>query len=87
MDSLETFRKTVRVARSIENNLDNLARVVDGTETKSHIYNNLIVDLKKLFPQTDADNLAAALITEQCRVEFIKMKDASRPKQYFSGRD
>jgi hypothetical protein len=86
MDALATFRKTVRVSKFIESNLEYLARVVDGTESKTAVYNNLIVDLKQLFPATDPDALANGLITEQCRVAYIKMMWEKRPKSV-GGRD
>jgi hypothetical protein len=92
MDALATFRKTVLVSKFIESNLEYLARVVDGarivdgTESKTAVYNNLIVDLKQLFPATDPDALANELITEQCRVAYIKMMWEKRPKSV-GGRD
>ncbi len=82
MSALETFRATVRVAKYIESNLETLARIVEGTESRNVVFNSVTVDLKKLFPQDDADALAQALITEQCRVEFIKLKDAQKVTSY-----
>lgn len=86
MDSLDTFRNIVRVSKFIERNLENLAKVVDGSEGVGATYHALIADLKKMFPETDPVTLANALITEQCRVEYIKLKQ-HQASSNFQGRD
>jgi hypothetical protein len=87
MTGLEKFRKMAKVSQYIERHLENLARVVEGTDSRTTTWTKLTSDLKELFPQDDADSLAQALVTEQCRVEFLKMKAADRPAVYSGGRE
>lgn len=87
MTGLETFRKTVKVSQYVERHLEALARVVEGTDSRTNVWTNLTADLKKIFPDDDADSLAQSLVTEQCRVEYLKLKQASRPPVYSGGRD
>ncbi len=87
MTGLEKFRKMAKVSQYINCHLENLARVVEGTDSRTTTWTKLTSDLKELFPQDDADSLAQALVTEQCRVEFLKMKAANRPAVYSGGRD
>jgi len=86
MEALDRYQQTVKISQFIERNLDALARVVEGLENRNAQYNILTADLKKLFPGENEEELARALITEKCRSEFIKMKDAQRPRSV-GGRD
>jgi hypothetical protein len=79
MTGLEAFKATVLVSKYIDRNLESLARVVEGTENRNPTYNKVLTDLKVLFPGEDAEALAQALITEQCRSEYLKMMYAKRP--------
>jgi hypothetical protein len=85
MTGLETFRKVLKVSQYIERNLENLARIVEGTDSRTLVWTNLTGDLKGLFPQEDADSLAQALVTEQCRVAYLKLTEAAKVKNYISG--
>lgn len=87
MTGLEQYRKTLKIAEFIENNLESLARVVDGTgdNMAKGSYNKLIVDLKEIYPSSESDALASALISEQCRRQYLKMK-AARNASSFSDR-
>jgi hypothetical protein len=87
MTGLEKFRKMAKVSQYIDSHLESLARIVEGTDSRTNTWIKLTSDLKELFPQDDADSLAQALVTEQCRVEFLKMKAANRPAVYSGGRD
>lgn len=88
MTGLEAFRNTLKIAQYIERHLEGLARVVEGTDSRTVIWATLTSDLKKLFPEDDADSLAQALVTEQCRVEYLKMKEATKVRDYVgNGRD
>jgi hypothetical protein len=86
MTGLEKFKATVRISKYIDRNLESLARVVEGTENRNATYNTMLMDLKALYPGEDAELLAQELITEQCRVEFLKLKDALKAGKFSSQR-
>jgi hypothetical protein len=79
MTGLERFKATVMVSKYIDLNLEVLARVVEGMESRNPAYNRVLADLKVLFPGEDVEALTQALVTEQCRVEYLKMMHAKRP--------
>lgn len=82
MTGLEKFRQTVQISKFIERNLEPLACFVEGSDqvNVNVTFDILVTDLKKLFPDDNADSLARTIITERCRAEFIKLKEASRPR-------
>ena len=86
MTGLEKFRKMVKASQYIERHLESLARVVEGTDCRDEVWNNLVFDLKSLFPDEDADSLAQALVTEQCRAAYLKMQEAVKVRNYVQGR-
>jgi hypothetical protein len=87
MMGLEKFRKTIKVSQYIDRHLESLARIVEGTDTRTQNWVKLTADLKELFPQDDADSLAQALVTEQCRVAYLKMQEEAKARNYVSARD
>jgi hypothetical protein len=86
MTGLEKFRKTIKVSQYIDMHLESLARIVEGTDGRTTTWVKLTSDLKELFPQDDADSLAQALVTEQCRVAYLKMQEAAKVRNYVEGR-
>lgn len=86
MNALERFRKTIKVAQYVERNLEVLARIVEESTTRGPVWQGLIKDLKDLFPQDDADQLAQDLTTEQCRVAYLKQQSARSVSNYMNDR-
>jgi hypothetical protein len=83
MTGLEKFRKVVQY---IERHLEILARIVEGADSRTTVWTHLVSNLKSLFPDEDADGLAQVLVTEQCRVVYLKMQEAAKVRNYVEGR-
>lgn len=77
-ETLDHYRKVVKTAAFIEANLETLAKVyeVGANSDNASVYKSLITDLKSLYPNQSPDAIAAALVTEACRVQYLKMMKA-----------
>lgn len=90
MQALEQFRLTLKAAEYIELNLEKLAKYL-ATEGKANspeyaCYNNLLVDLRKLYPDAQVESVANDLITEKCRVHYLRMVEAKRSTNWMQDR-
>lgn len=90
MEPLEKFRLTIKVAQHIERNLEKLAKVLEHEVregTPEHAaYSNLLIDLRKLYPSTPIEQVANDLITEQCRVQYLKLVASNKPSNWMQDR-
>jgi len=86
MDVLEKYRKAVKISEYVVRHLESLARTVELGEARTTYYTNLTSDLKALYPEGDAENLARAIITEACRAAYLKQQDALKVKNYMADR-
>jgi hypothetical protein len=86
VDALKTYTQTIKISAYIERHLESLARIVEGMDSRTQVFQSLVAYIKSVFPGEDADAMAKKLVTEQCRAAYIKMMYAKRPPS-FNGRD